>query len=360
MSNGIPIRYVPTGEELCGGMGEVLICKDTNLDRNVAIKFIQDVRDQRRLSDEIAALQKIHSKNVVQIFDIFVNEGSTRRIGIVQEYIPGDDLVSISKKETLAEEQYLKILYQIASGISDIHAQGLIHRDIKPNNMKFDGENILKIFDFGLARFTGKNDSTLGFAGTEGFAAPELYQSGFVSFTQAVDTYAFGVTALHLSGAEIPQSLLKIPPDFTTPPPSFASLSIGISDKLKLAKMLDLTLSKDPVNRPAITEVRDMIAKYLLFGKHRALVMKGKNKYIFETVNQVIKLDSPDYGSIRIKYDGLDFLIESVSGAIFVNNTQVFPGYTLPKNCVITIGYPSAGGSRLFITFDISNPEVVL
>jgi len=358
MSNGIPPRYVPTGKEFRGGMGEILICTDTNLDRDVAIKFIQNVTDQRRLFDEIAALQKIRSKNVVQIFDVFVNEGSTRRIGIVQEYIPGEDLMSLTGKETLSKDQYLKVLYQIASGISDIHTQGLIHRDIKPNNMKFDGENILKIFDFGLARFTGKNDSTQGFIGTQGFAAPELYQSGFVSFTKAVDTYAFGVTALHLSGVEIPQSLLKIPPDFTTPPPSFASLSISIPDKL--AKMLDLTLSEDPVNRPAMTEVRDLIGKYLLFGKHRALVMKGTDEYILEKVNQIVTLNSPDYGSLRIKYDGLDFLIESVNGAIFINNESVFQGRKLPKDCVITIGSPADGGSRLFITFDISNPEVVL
>lgn len=358
MSNDIPPRYVPTGEEFRGGMGEILICKDTNLERDVAIKFIQNVTDQRRLFDEIAALQKIRSKNVVQIFDVFVNEGSTRRIGIVQEYIPGEDLLSISKKETLAEDKYLKILYQIASGISDIHIQGLIHRDIKPNNMKFDEENILKIFDFGLSRFTGKNDSTVGFAGTQGFAAPELYQFGFVSFTPAVDTYAFGVTALYLSGSEIPQSLLKSPPDFTIPHISFASLSIGIPDKL--AKVLDLTLSEDPVNRPAMTEVRDLIGKYLLFGKHRAFVRRGTNEYILEKVNQVVKLDSPNYGSLSIKYDGLDFLIESVSGDIFVNNQSVSQGQALPKDCVITIGSPSAGGLRLFITFDISNPEVVL
>lgn len=358
MFNDIPPRYVPTGKEFRGGMGEVLICTDTNLERNVAIKFIQNVSDQRRLFDEIAALQKIRSKNVVQIFDVFVNESSTRRIGIVQEYIPGDDLLSFTQKTTLSREQYLKLLYQIASGISDIHTQGLIHRDIKPNNMKFDEENIIKIFDFGLSRFAGQNDSTLGFQGTQGFAAPELYKSGFVSFTPAVDTYAFGVTALYLSGAEIPESLLKRPPDFTNPSPSFASLSIGITDRL--ARMLDLTLSEDPVNRPAMTEVRDLLGKYLLFGKHRALVMKGTTKYILQTVNQIVTLDSPGYGSLSIKYDGLYFLIESVNGAIFVNNKSVFKGQELPKDCVITIGSPDAGGSRLFITFDISNPEVVL
>jgi serine/threonine-protein kinase len=122
MSNGIPPRYVPTGKVLTGGMGEVLICQDTSLEREVAIKFIQNVGDQRRLFDEIAALQKIRSKHVVQIFDVFLNEVD-RRIGIVQEYISGNDLTSFSEKKSISLNEYLKVLYQISSGISDIHAQ---------------------------------------------------------------------------------------------------------------------------------------------------------------------------------------------------------------------------------------------
>jgi eukaryotic-like serine/threonine-protein kinase len=172
MSNGIPPRYIPTGTVFSGGMGEVLICKDEILEREVAIKFIQDVKDQRRLFDEIAALQKIRSKHVVQIFDVFLND-IDRKVGIVQEYVSGKDLVSFCSGKVLSIDEYLKILYQIASGVSDIHDQGLIHRDIKPSNMKFDQSSIIKIFDFGLARFSGQNDSTLGFAGTPGFAAPE-------------------------------------------------------------------------------------------------------------------------------------------------------------------------------------------
>ncbi len=137
MSNGIPPRYVPTGKILTGGTGEVLICQDTSLERDVAIKFIQNVENQRRLFDEIAALQKIRSKHVVQIFDVFLNEVD-RRIGIVQEYISGGDLVSFAERGSISLNEYLKVIYQIASGISDIHAQGLIHRDVKPNNIKFD------------------------------------------------------------------------------------------------------------------------------------------------------------------------------------------------------------------------------
>jgi eukaryotic-like serine/threonine-protein kinase len=356
MSNGIPSRYVPTGKVLTGGMGEVLICQDTSLEREVAIKFIQDVGDQRRLFDEIAALQKIRSKHVVQIFDVFLNE-IDRRIGIVQEYISGDDLTSFSEKESISLNEYLKVLYQVASGISDIHAQGLIHRDVKPNNMKFDRSNIIKIFDFGLARFSGRNDSTLGFAGTPGFAAPELYRSGLVPFTNAVDTYAFGITAWYLSGIKIPESLLRRPPNLTNVP-SFASLSLKIPHPI--VNLLDCTLAEDLNNRPSMSDITNLLGNYLLKDKHRALLVYRSGTYNLSRAKRLVKLDVQNYGSLHVRYDGLNFLIEFVNGAVFVNNQAVQKGQVLPKDCVITLGDGSRGANRIFITFDISNPEVVL
>jgi serine/threonine-protein kinase len=356
MSSGIPSRYVPTGKVLRGGMGEVLVCQDKNLERQVAIKFIQDVRDQRRLFDELTALQKIRSKHVVQIFDVFLNEAD-RRVGIVQEYVSGDDLHSFADRSSLSIDEYLKVLYQISSGISDIHAQGLIHRDIKPNNMKFDQANIIKIFDFGLARFSGKDDSTVGFVGTEGFAAPELYRWGFVPFTNAVDTYAFGITAWYLSGVEIPKVLLKKPPHLATIP-SFSSIPLGIPDAI--VKVLDRTLTEDATERPAMSDIKDILGNYLLRGKHRGLLVYESNTYTLETINQRVKLDVTNYGSIHIKYDGFNFLVDAVNGSVFVNNQLVEKGQALPKSCVITLGDNFGKRRRLFLTFDISNPEVVL
>lgn len=356
MSNGIPLRYVPTGKVLTGGMGKVLICQDKTLEREVAIKFIQDVRDQRRLFDEIAALQKIRSKHVVQIFDVFLSEVD-RRIGIVQEYVCGNDLVSSVEGVAISLSEYLKVLYQMASGISDIHAQGLIHRDVKPNNMKFDQSSIIKIFDFGLARFSGRNDSTLGFAGTLGFAAPELYRSGLVPFTNAVDTYAFGITAWYLSGVAVPDPLRRRPPDLTTVS-SFSSLPLQIPQPI--VNILDRTLIKDSDNRPSMSDITNLLGKHLLRGKHRALLVYGKETYTLSRARRLVKLDVQDYGSLHVRYDGLDFLIEFVNGAVFVNNQAAQRGQVLPKDCVITLGDPSRGSNRIFITFDISNPEIVL
>ncbi len=356
MVNGLPDRYEPTGKILRGGMGDILICKDLNLERDVAIKFIQDVKDQHRLFDELAALQKIYSKHVVQIFDIFLNE-SNRKVGIVQEYIPGHDLQYFVEGKLISSEEYLKILYQISSGINDIHEQGLIHRDIKPNNMKIDQSNIIKIFDFGLSRFTDKNDSTLGFKGTLDFAAPELYNQGFVPFTNATDTYGFGITAWYLTGSKIPSSLIEIPPDNNTTP-SFSSLDIEILSAI--VSMLDRSISEYAVDRPLMSEIKTLLEKYLLRGKHRALIIYGHKIYTLDKINQIAKLDVPNYGCLHIKYDGLYFLVDFADNSNFANNQLLKQGQVLPKDYVITLGDFSRGANRLFITFDISNPEVVL
>jgi len=130
-------------------MGAVFVYIDKNLDRKVAIKFVQS-GEHRRLRDELAALQRIRSKHVVQIFDVdYFNPGARR--GIVEEFIDGDSLETVLGTVTV-KDGFLRLLYQAATGIADIHAVGIVHRDIKPSNMLIDREGILKIIDFNLSR----------------------------------------------------------------------------------------------------------------------------------------------------------------------------------------------------------------
>jgi serine/threonine protein kinase len=191
----LPNRYKPTNETFDGGMSDAIVCDDGHLERKVVVKILKAGVDSSRLLDEIAALQLIGSKHVVQIFDV-IRDGTGAITGIVQEYISGGDLTKISP--TSSSEEFLKILYPIAEGINDIHAHGIIHRDIKRQNMKYDAEGCLKIFDFGLSR-DERNAKTIGEKGTPGYMAPELFEpSGghTVTFTPAIDVFAFAATAL--------------------------------------------------------------------------------------------------------------------------------------------------------------------
>jgi eukaryotic-like serine/threonine-protein kinase len=355
MTSRIPKRYMRTETVLGEGMGKVLLCKDSNLDRDVVVKFIDNPREKNRLLDEIKVYQNIRSKHVAQIFDFF-SEGD--QLGIVLEYISGDDLISLADT-ILDKNKYLKILFQIASGISDIHRLGIIHRDIKPNNMKFDQEGLIKIFDFGLSRIAGKNDSTLGgFSGTYQFAAPELYgqdHTGETYFSNAIDVYSFGITAWYISGIPLPQQLSEIPRSLDDSP-SFNSLPQGIPRKL--ADMLDLCVAYDPQERPKMEEIVELISKYLLFGKHRALVIADGKPFTLNKIGHVAIRVGGAQSILLIKYDGLEFIVEGVSSRVLVNNSELKEGSVLPKNCVFTISQHNS--LPKFVTFDVSNPEVVL
>ncbi|NIJ78589.1 serine/threonine-protein kinase [Xanthomonas campestris] len=346
-------RYKVIDRGLSGGMGTVYPCEDEILERKVAVKVMKDSAETRRLIDEIAALLKLRSKHVVQVYDIIrLDDGD---IGIVQEFIEGADLFDDSKKPKDLQGLY-KQLWQIASGITDVHAAGIIHRDIKPNNMKIDAEDIVKIFDFGLARNEGPTASTMGFVGTKWFAAPELYDTN-VQFSAAVDTYAFGVCAVFLITRTIPEELGEQPPQ-AMPANYLDAAALGIAPDI--VPLIMSCLSKKPIARPSMRDVRDLLAKLLLFDRHQALVVyKGKASYLNSSKRNVSAV-LPAMGSIEITYDGMDFLVSDVQGDVFINYGRTSKGQILPGSCVVALGAPDKGSDRRYVTFDLASPEVVL
>src|SRR5262245_61001748 len=121
-------RYEPTGTTSVGGMGEIIECIDSHLQRRVIIKRLQIGVEERRLIDEQKALAKLRSKHVVQLYDIIeLTDRKTPDKAIVIEYIEGKNLDIGSFN---SGREYLKILWQISCGLKDIHEAGIIHRDI--------------------------------------------------------------------------------------------------------------------------------------------------------------------------------------------------------------------------------------
>lgn len=350
----VPPRYEPTGGVLPGGMGSVVICNDKVLERLVAIKFIHGTTHRRRMLDELAGLLKMRSKHVVQVYDLLKLDGG--KLGIVQEFIDGKDLFDGHKIPSSPTDFY-KLLWQIVCGISDIHAAGVIHRDIKPNNMKTDPEGIIKIFDFGLARDEGPKAATVGFVGTQGFAAPELYAAA-ARFTNAIDTYAFGATALFLATGNLPIELRVQPPN---PSPAGYFAGVGLPLAHEVIAILDACLASAPTTRPALSSVRDLLAKHLLFDKHQALVVyAGKAKYL-NSADRVVALNFGTIGQVEITYDGLEFRVTQSSGEVFINNRMVTANDVLPGACVVSLGGSHRlPRSRAYITFDLSHPEILL
>ncbi|WP_121372836.1 serine/threonine-protein kinase [Pseudomonas aeruginosa] len=214
-------------------MGEVIFCEDLHLQRQVVLKHLQAGVESRRLLDEQKALSKVRSKHVVQLYDIVNIPGAVSpQPAIVLEFINGETLSSASFS---ADTNYLHLIWQISCGLADIHSHEIIHRDIKPGNIKIDGEGVVKILDFGLSRNNAAAE-TRSIIGTPVFMAPELWGDQTIAFDSSIDVYAFGVTCLALLAEETPLSLRKRPPsqpsltDFSVP---FAGLPSEITRRLQ-------------------------------------------------------------------------------------------------------------------------------
>lgn len=346
-------RYKVTGSSLVGGMAAVWPCQDTILERTVAIKVMPGGANRRRVLDEISALLKMRSKHVVQVYDVL--KLGQDDLGIVQEFIVGVDLLDPSLVPKTSIE-YLKLVWQIASGISDIHSVDVIHRDIKPNNMKLDGEGVIKIIDFGLARDEGPAAATRVFIGTRGFAAPELYPDD-ATFTAAVDVYAFGATALYLGFGRIPADLMRQPPKSCVEN-YFHSLPFPIAKEVR--EILHACLDGDADSRPTMKQVRDLLAKHLLFDRHKALIVFNGTPSYLDSANRSVILQLPGMGSVEIRYDSFCFRVHSVAGDVYINNARCVVNDILPGACVVTLGAPEHKQNRKYITFDLSHPEIVL
>lgn len=350
----LPERYTPLKESAAGGFGEVIFCTDHHLKRKVAIKFIQDEAQKKRILDELHALLQMRSKHVVQVYDIIRDKNKS--LAIVEESIEGEDFFH-SQFPRKSLDNYLKILWQIASGIADIHEAGIIHRDIKPNNMKLDGEKIVKIFDFGLAKNVGCEAKTKGFKGTYGFSAPELYGEATVIFTKAIDVYSFGATAIFIARKDLPDNMKQCPPQAVEGNP-FSKAPFKIPPVL--INLFEKCISHDPLQRPPIAAVRDEIARYLLRDKHQAIAVYNSKPHFVNAGNRKVGLDYPSVGKIEIEYDGLRFFVKVAAGEVYINNSPVEAGEEIPGSCVVALGGAHRGKTRAFITFDVSNPEVVL
>lgn len=346
-----PARYVVVDGPFAGGFGTTHICMDTNLSRKVVVKQITDKSQLKRLIDEIVALQRAKSKHVVQIYDVIVDNMSGE-IAFVEEFLPQDDLTDFyASSFTLG--QYYSALYQIACGLKDIHDCDIVHRDVKPNNMKRDQDNAIKIFDFGLAKVDPLPATTLALIGTPGFMAPELFATKTID--KPIDVYAFGATAFYLASGMLPPTAGAgfVPPKALAAGESIANLVPAIS--AAVATSIDLTLSLDSSSRPKMAEICRVIKRELLFEKHSAVVTDGVNLLVLDHTNKKIKAVRATFDAIEIAYNGYDFNVAAVSGYVEINNVVAVVGQILVGSYVVTLG---AGGARKFVTFDVSHPEV--
>ena len=359
----LPDRYKTLSGQIAGGFGSVTPLQDKFLRRVVLLKVIQDKANKAQLKNEIQGLSKARSRHVVEIYDVLLDEKSDIT-GIIIERLRGRDFSMFHQHAASNPNEFLKVLYQIATALRDIHAVGIIHRDLKLDNFKESSSGVVKLFDFGISS-PGGGYQTKENKGTLVYAAPELYTAG-AAITPAMDIYAFGVCAWALAVSKLPSELNEMPPQQSALCPSISTgmpVHPAHAEGLhaEVVALLDACLSPDPKTRPAAANLSSVLGRHLVRNRHRGLFIQGKFKVVELSASQPsVNLKIGGLGEITVVYDGLIFLVTRVSGSVRINNVPVASGDVLHQACLLSFGNSALGSGQQWVTFFASNPEVVL
>ncbi len=246
-------RYALTDRIAIGGMGEVWKAKDRVLGRIVAVKILKeeyngDPNFLQRFRAEARHTALLNHPGVANVFDYGEEEGSAF---LVMELVPGEPLSNIiERQKTLAPDTVLNYIGQTARALAAAHAQGLVHRDVKPGNLIITPDNRVKVTDFGIARLADQVPLTATgqVMGTAQYLAPE--QATGQTATGSSDIYSLGIIGYECLAGRRPftgESQIAIAlAQVNDPPPPLAD-SVPETVRALLMSML----AKDPKDRPA-------------------------------------------------------------------------------------------------------------
>ena len=217
MNIGTTVQHYRIGERLgAGGMGEVYRGEDVRLGRPVALKFLPtelkaDPESRARLLNEARAASMLRSPNIAVTYDIGEESGSDF---IVMEYVEGELLSSRVAKGPLPIREVIEIGLQVTDALDEAHGRGIIHRDVKSANLMRTDRGLIKVLDFGLAKFV-KGDAgeasrvtqpqvTIAgmVVGTVSYMAPEQALGRAVD--HRTDLFSLGIVLYELSTGRIP------------------------------------------------------------------------------------------------------------------------------------------------------------
>lgn len=209
IGNRIGDRYDIIGTIGEGGMSKVYLAHDLILDRDVAIKvlnydFANEEELKRRFQREALSATSLTHPNIVNIYDVG-EEGELHYL--VMEYVKGLTLKRyIHENGPLAPERAIPIMLQLVAAISNAHHNGIIHRDIKPQNILMDEEGTVKITDFGIAMAltATSHTKTNSVLGTVHYLSPEQARGGMA--TKKSDIYSLGIVFYELLTGKLPFS----------------------------------------------------------------------------------------------------------------------------------------------------------
>lgn len=247
-------RYQVVKKIGSGGMAIVYLAKDLSLDRNVAIKVLRDEYTEdstfrRHFQKEAVAIAKLSHNNIVGIYDILTDDET---MCLVMEYVEGETLKDkINRDGAIPWQRAVKYAIQIANGLSYAHANQIIHKDVKSQNILIDKFDNVKITDFGISQMM--NNTTIthnkGVLGSAHYFSPEQARGEKLSYQ--TDIYSFGIVLYEMLVGELPFTAdnpvsvaLK---HIQEPPKSVHSIIHDVPESLSF--IVSKCLEKKPENR---------------------------------------------------------------------------------------------------------------
>ena len=198
-------RYAVLSKIGAGGMADVYKGRDQMLNRYVAIKVLkkqykEDENFVRKFRSEAQAAAGLMHPNIVNVYDVGEDRGLNY---MVMELVEGITLKEyIERKGRLSHKETISIAIQMCSGIGAAHASGIIHRDIKPQNIIISKDGKVKVTDFGIAKAVTSNTVSTNAMGSVHYTSPEQARGGFSD--QRSDIYSIGITLFEMVTGQVP------------------------------------------------------------------------------------------------------------------------------------------------------------
>jgi serine/threonine-protein kinase len=263
-------RYSIDRELGRGGMGVVYLAREVHLDRLVAIKLLPPALSIRpalreRFLREARMAAKLSHPNIIAIHSV---EQTDDFVYYVMAYVDGETLAQrVQSRGPLSASEGVRILRDVAWALGYAHGQGLVHRDVKPDNILLEGgTGRALVADFGIAAAAGDLLGD-GVSGTPEFMSPEQALGGHVDARS--DLYSLGATAFYALSGRLPfegaTATEVLARQVTEAAPTLAS--VGSGAPRKLAKLIERCLAKNPDERPASAQL--LSEQLLIAGEQR-------------------------------------------------------------------------------------------
>jgi TolB-like protein/Flp pilus assembly protein TadD len=243
-----------------GGMGLVFRAHDERLGRDVALKVLPlgtltDENARKRFRKEALTLSKLNHPNIETVFDFDTQDGVDF---LVMELIPGVTLDEKLAAGALPEKEVVRLGTQLTEGLAAAHAEGVVHRDLKPGNLRLTPDGRLKILDFGLAKLlrpvsdaavTESLSQTRGAVGTLPYMAPEQLQGEAADARS--DIWAAGAVLYEMAAGRrpFPQTSSPMLTDAILRQAPVPPRAVNANLSPELERILTKSLEKDPENR---------------------------------------------------------------------------------------------------------------